>query len=204
MNDVTRTSKEQVQRYYRGTDEMQPNIAGDWVLYSDYESLQRDLAVWKDNYQTLLDAKVPAHEPGDAHRYALNLLNTLVDKFGRPEGFTPEDDMLGLLLQIDNVVAGLLKRAAQPPSPEWRSIETAPKDGKTILICGGSFDSEDESYGDMPFIGVSLVYWDSMRLTPHWHGESRDAHDSWFVHKPTHWMPVPAPYSTATKGGDHG
>jgi hypothetical protein len=102
--------------------------------------------------------------------------------------------------RLDKARAAL--RAAyspQPPAPEWQSIETAPKDGKTILICGGTFDSDDESYGDMPFPGVSLVYWDSMRLSAHWHGESRDGHDSWFVHKPTHWMPVPAPYSTATK-----
>jgi len=37
-------SKEKVQRYYRGTDGMQPNIAGDWVTYADYERLQLELA----------------------------------------------------------------------------------------------------------------------------------------------------------------
>lgn len=75
-----------------------------------------DRPVTDAELSALFDSLRASPEPSDAHRYALNLLNTLVDKFGRPEGFTPEDDMLGRLLQIDNVVAGLLARASVPPS----------------------------------------------------------------------------------------
>lgn len=51
--------------------------------------------------------------PGDdaANRYALRLLETLVDKFGRPPGWQPLPDILGKLTQIDNVVSGLLDRS---------------------------------------------------------------------------------------------
>lgn len=65
-----------------------------------------------------------AHEPADdaANRYALALLETLVDKFGRPEGWQPLPDVLGKLTQIDNVISGLLARAAPPPVPEQSEL----------------------------------------------------------------------------------
>lgn len=43
-NNETVTAEQQVQRYYRGTDEMAVNIGGDWVLYSDYERQARRIA----------------------------------------------------------------------------------------------------------------------------------------------------------------
>lgn len=49
-------SEEQVTRYYRGTDSMQPNVAGDWVLYSDYERLREDLHRTESAHAVVMDS----------------------------------------------------------------------------------------------------------------------------------------------------
>lgn len=73
----------------------------------------------------------------------------------------------------------------------WQPIETAPKDGGDILICGGTYSYS--WYEDEPFASVSLARW----YGDHWRGEDMQAHDEWRSHKPTHWMHAPAPLSAA-------
>ena len=77
--------------------------------------------------------------------------------------------------------------ACAPYTPHWQSIESAPRDGTSILIAGGAFDDDTSMGGEMPFKGVAIVSW-----RDGWQGEQR-AHDEWFWHKPTHWMPLPEP-----------
>lgn len=69
----------------------------------------------------------------------------------------------------------------------WLPIDSAPMDGTRVMIGGGSFSYED--YGPYPFDGVSFAYWHR----DHWRGEDRQVHDEWYVHNPTHWMPIPPP-----------
>jgi hypothetical protein len=61
-------------------------------------------------------------------------------------------------------------------SPEkWQPIETAPRDGYSILVCN---DTE-----------VDSVYWDCDSWTMPYSGGST------LPYEPTHWMPVPLPYA---------
>lgn len=69
---------------------------------------------------------------------------------------------------------------------QWQSIETAPRDGAEVLICGGTY-----SYGmwaDEKFDRVSIARW----YGDHWRGEDRQSHDDWYSHSPAYWMPLPA------------
>lgn len=70
---------------------------------------------------------------------------------------------------------------------KWRPIETAPRDGTAILIAGGTYSYD--IYADETFNSVTIAYW----YGNHWRGEDRQAHDEWYTHDPTHWMPLPEP-----------
>lgn len=75
----------------------------------------RKIAGWDSYANTIAIPERAAHEPEDvsvANWYAGSLLQSLVDKFGRPEGWKPLPDVLGKLTQIDNVIAG---RLTPPP-----------------------------------------------------------------------------------------
>lgn len=73
---------------------------------------------------------------------------------------------------------------------EWQPIETAPRDGSTILIGSKGFVSEAK-YGSYKLRGEEKVGW-------HWY----DADDSWYsmdfdgLSPITHWMPLPPPPET--------
>lgn len=73
-----------------------------------------------------------------------------------------------------------------PPPPDgmagWQPIETAPKDGREIL-------------GYTEEVGALVMYWDTMsQEQDHW---SDGMSISYWT--PTHWMPLPAPPSSAQK-----
>ena len=72
----------------------------------------------------------------------------------------------------------------------WQPIETAPKDGTSILIYGGTYNDNEGYYHDMECRFPTLAFW-SGNYMPHWHGDNLDGHDRWNVHQPTHWMPLP-------------
>jgi hypothetical protein len=72
--------------------------------------------------------------------------------------------------------------------PEWRPIETAPKDGSFIMVW---VDHPGSEFCPEPFARVDLAYWDEGTTTP---GFERTP--GWACHwigTPTHWMPLPAP-----------
>ncbi|CAM4133819.1 DUF551 domain-containing protein [Kerstersia similis] len=80
----------------------------------------------------------------------------------------------------------------------WKRIETAPKDGKTILI--GYFNSLGNwrtLRGQWMSEEYIAEYWDDPDgVEPGWFETSVEADDPpncWRICEPTHWMPLPAP-----------
>lgn len=78
----------------------------------------------------------------------------------------------------------------------WQPIETAPKDGTWVLLCGGE-TTEDDYLGDGVLIKRPVVaFWDNEGgllddgawYFCYWDGDWRDGYDN-----PTHWMPLPEP-----------
>ncbi len=69
---------------------------------------------------------------------------------------------------------------------EWQPIETAPKDGRSILLGGGLWDDEDVSEV------IGLAHWDEKSK-----GWLVACHEggyvcAWYTDA-THWMPLPEP-----------
>lgn len=79
----------------------------------------------------------------------------------------------------------------------WQAIETAPKDGTRVLICGGTYGNEDY---DRFFIfeHVTIAFWHVKWGEGHWHGDELPGHDSWNWHEPKYWMPLPIPLMEAS------
>lgn len=63
----------------------------------------------------------------------------------------------------------------------WRPIESAPKDGTDVLIC--------KVYDDGSVSDFEIAGWDDEL---EWHGLQDITLD-----KPTHWMPLPSPPTSA-------
>jgi hypothetical protein len=70
-------------------------------------------------------------------------------------------------------------------------IETAPRDGTKILVCGGIL--QDAIHGDKtPLDSWALVFWEKSLEGGDW----LVAHSYYYypvILNPTHWMPLPAP-----------
>ena len=66
----------------------------------------------------------------------------------------------------------------------WQPIETAPKDGRRILVYGGTWEGElggkEPSVIAMGYAGDTVCVADTCY------------YDAWIV-APTHWMPLPEP-----------
>jgi hypothetical protein len=63
---------------------------------------------------------------------------------------------------------------------EWQDIETAPKDGSSILACDARIEGWQQ-----------VVYWDDEAKAPHMWGLADGPH--YHVDMFTHWMPLPPP-----------
>ena len=75
---------------------------------------------------------------------------------------------------------------------EWKTIETAPKDGTEILICGGTCIYDQETYPtNTPFKRTTIASWNS---GGEWERDGYGSeYDGRYFHKPTLWMPLPSP-----------
>lgn len=63
---------------------------------------------------------------------------------------------------------------------QWQTIDRAPKDGRPILITGGTFTHENGDYPDFPLDFVTIG-----------HRHKDEYVDGVYVYKPTYWMPLP-------------
>jgi len=74
----------------------------------------------------------------------------------------------------------------------WYPIEFAKQDGKDVLIAGGTFYYDAETFPeDAPFLGVKVANY--YQGQDEWHGGYGSEYDGVYWHKPTHWMPPPPP-----------
>jgi len=74
-----------------------------------------------------------------------------------------------------------------PDAEVWGDFEAAPKD-KELLICGGEYEDDDETFPDYrPFNGYALVNW----TRDGWQGENRPSHDNYRWHRGFRWMLPP-------------
>lgn len=77
---------------------------------------------------------------------------------------------------------------------EWQPIETAPKDGRWVLLCG--FDPDDDPvYGSTNPPAV-VAFWREDDWGDEWAYCFWDSDWRSFVDGPTHWMPLPEPPET--------
>lgn len=73
----------------------------------------------------------------------------------------------------------------------WQPIETAPKDGTTILV----FNGPNEGFYTEPGRIGTASYQDYTNLDNNkWYAD--DCCDGVTTYNPTHWMPLPAPPTT--------
>jgi hypothetical protein len=81
----------------------------------------------------------------------------------------------------------------QQAAMAWRTIDSAPKDGTRILICGGEYQDASETCPEWRSLGRSeLVHWhDGMESG--WRGEQTETYDEFYWYRPTHWLPLPNP-----------
>lgn len=79
---------------------------------------------------------------------------------------------------------------------EWQAIETAPKDGRWVLIYGGKavHDTHD-GLSDRFECDINCVILAFMNLSGIWEGDA----DNW-TYTPTHWMPLPPPPKAGGEG----
>jgi hypothetical protein len=76
-------------------------------------------------------------------------------------------------------------------SEEWQKIETAPRDGTTILVYSPStFDGDEE-------VVICCALYDRRDFHPWKVDDGRNLPKLWVF--PTHWRPLPEPPITHTK-----
>lgn len=82
-----------------------------------------------------------------------------------------------------------------PNVAQWQPIETAPKDGTEIFVCGGDVYCSSGMGHEYPLTGVATARWKGNAYgTPfdwEWQGEMAEGYEDYYWHKPTLWMPMP-------------
>lgn len=77
------------------------------------------------------------------------------------------------------VIMRQIGRKTQQMSDEWQTIDSAPSDGREVLVCGGSHMQSTEVRG------ADGDWW-------------RYARKDGLKSIPTHWMPMPKPHRSVT------
>lgn len=72
---------------------------------------------------------------------------------------------------------------------EWQPIETAPRDGRTIVAIKN----------DRGHRGYTFIFWDG---DDGWVGYTAEDEKRLVKHQPTHWIPLPEPPDLENKEGE--
>lgn len=97
---------------------------------------------------------------------------------------------------LDRIAA----RLAQPVMEGWRPIETAPRDGTTIMLWHGKSGLRDrvvvgayDKDAEYPWRFLNNPF----PLIEFQHGEDDNGMENAFTSEPTHWLPLPQPPSVS-------
>lgn len=77
----------------------------------------------------------------------------------------------------------------------WQPIKTAPKDGTSILVCGGTFCHDNDgswTADEWPINTPTVAHWSKANGGAWWLGYGHSYNDEMWG-KPTYWMPLPEP-----------
>jgi hypothetical protein len=85
----------------------------------------------------------------------------------------------------EKACAALAEYGANPGG--WRSMDSAPRDGRDLLIVGGTYDVG--LHNDLALTQPVIAFWDG----DHWHGPEANARDEWRTCRPAYWQPLPTP-----------
>ena len=77
----------------------------------------------------------------------------------------------------------------------WEPIETAPKDGTYVLVCGGTYRADSSHLGPWPTEATKIAcHTGGHSCVGHcWRGGQDEGYYNYYWYKPTHWMPLPKP-----------
>lgn len=82
----------------------------------------------------------------------------------------------------------------------WQPIDTAPRDGTWVLVCGGITDDEDSARSH------AVAQWSNYLNggTTDWHWQFAWYDGGYYgrYEDPTHWMPLPPPPESETSCHD--
>jgi hypothetical protein len=75
---------------------------------------------------------------------------------------------------------------------EWQPIDTAPKDGTWVLLCGGVAGGYEDNRYDFPWPPMVVAHWEARQLFGgYWVFAAYDGFCELSYENPTHWMPAP-------------
>lgn len=181
-------------------------------LAADNKRLAKEAHEWWSALAEALKSKptASAHEPAREYPSPAEAFEKLAAAL--PEGFDfpAMDTSDASPVTQQEIVSAIFHHAreltrltetwpAQPPPVEWQPIDTAPKDGTPVLVSNAERGGAWIAYY-LPVYPSGYKPdnpWSSLMLNMRWHGTK------WASTEPTHWQPIPAPYSTATKGVTH-
>jgi hypothetical protein len=102
--------------------------------------------------------------------------------------------------ECEAAIRALIDREPAPVVADgWQPIETAPKDGTRVLVCGGTLWYSGDWHGhDYPLVEPVIASWDG----ENWFVGYASEYDNEIFVKPTLWQPLPAPPAPADRGDE--
>lgn len=81
---------------------------------------------------------------------------------------------------------------------EWKTIESAPRDGTTILVCGGTLSWRGSYDCDAQMVEPDTANW----MGGEWFIGNGESYGDRIICTPTHWMPLPSPPAMTSAAWD--
>lgn len=72
----------------------------------------------------------------------------------------------------------------------WRRMDSAPRDGTLVLVCGGWMRFSDRDYEPARFGSVAIA---GFNARGEWQGDT-GSNDEYVIHEPGYWMALPPPF----------